>query len=208
MPSSRPHTPKTKSSQVESDCEPPRRSRKKVRRQGRIKTPHGLTAIESDGESDLEDVSGSLHTPPRPKISDVAALIEETAKVLEAVGDAQDVETYLTEDGASDEQRLKGLQEQCATIAKLLAAKIPSTRVCNSVISASSSVPSTIASYDDFFVYKAPSKYLYVNMPVEVFHGNGRLSDVKVLGFIRRKAGFPLMFALPGVSIPSLVSLP
>lgn len=200
MSPSRPRTPKNQTSSIEPE-RPRKTTKKKVKRQGRIKTPHGLIPIESDGESDVDDETGGVpQTPSKPKSSDIVALIEDTAKAIESVGDAQDVETYLAEDGELDEERLRGLQEQCSTIAKLLAAKIPSTRVCTSVISATSSVPSTIASYDDFFVYKAASKFLYVNMPVEVFRGNGRLNDVKVLGFIRRKAGFPLMFALPGWS--------
>jgi hypothetical protein len=200
MPSSRPHTPKTKESLVETE-RPPRKARKKIRRQGRVKTQTGLTTITSDSESDVDDEASSLpQNHPKPKISEIAALIEETAKAFEAVGDPQDVEAYLAEDGTFSAERLNKLREHCATISNLLAAKIAPSPASASVVTITSSIPSTIARYDDLYVYKTSSKHVYVLKPMEVFRGNGRFNEVKVLGLIRRKGGIPLMYALPGWS--------
>jgi hypothetical protein len=178
----------------------PRKAKKKPKaNRGRGKKPHGLTVVmESEDESESEnDPQGVALPVPKPKPSELVERLEETAKMLESVGDANDVEEYLIEGGTLNPEQIKSLQESCATIANLLASKAVQAPSPASTLTVTSTVPSTIVAYDDFYIY-ATLKYLYVLKPIDVFKLNNRFTEVKVLGFIRRKGGMPLMFALPG----------
>jgi len=79
--------------------------------------------------------------------------LEETAKILESVGDANDIEEYLIEGGTLNAEQIKALQESCAIIANFLASKSVQAPSLVSTFKVASTVPSTIISYDDFYVY-------------------------------------------------------
>lgn len=193
MAPSGPSTPQAKTSGVM--FERTNRSKKKIRKHTHKRAPLSLMTVETDTESEQDEEVPDL-PPPKPTSSELAGVIRETAKVLQAVGDARDIQACLT-DGTFKGDALKELHAQSSIITNLLSAKMTQSAVATSTALTISKSPSTMDRYDNFFVYRAPSQHLYVLKPLDVFKGTRSL-DTKVVGWIRWKGGFPLNYSLSG----------
>lgn len=153
----------------------------------------------SEGEDELQSGIKQARKASRRKknhAAEVLKIIEAAARALADIGGREEIATFLQTNGIEEENAIESIRKYCTTIVNLL----PESAF-RSHFSAEG-VPSTIAFYDQSFIYRASSSLLYLLRPVEVFKGNINYNRKKVFGFIRPNGSRePAMCAMPGWTV-------
>jgi hypothetical protein len=160
--------------------------------------PEVEEAGDSSSEREREDRSEvrilrKVAKGKKAQAAEILNFLGKAAAALAAIGGSEEVEAFLQANGIDEEEAIQKIRKQCIIIANLL----PRPKSLSK--DSSDGVPSTIAFYDQSFVYRASSSVLYLLQPVEVFKGTLNYNRKKVFGYLRGKGStHPLMCALPG----------
>lgn len=180
---------------------PVKNTRKKYGRKPKQKTKSqkfAKASVEEDFDNQdgpstgLRLQRGSAHNR-KVAPAELFNLLERIAIALSAIGGPEDVTEYLENGGFGSNEAVQTIQRHCNTISNLL------QQSATSQMLSGGQVPSTVAEYHKYFVYRGPSNLLYFLKPIEVLKGNALYHRRKVPGFVQEKgSSLPLMFALPG----------
>ena len=179
----------------------PKKKTSKRRGRGRLKK---VAVEEVDVASNEDELAGnrlgeqkSINPKAVAKPQKVLKALEKAASLLSTVGDAEDIETWLQDQGFGEDDRIKELQEYSSNISDLLRAKAAPPKAWNA--NKSQGTATALEPLGPFFIFRVGTKSAMLLGPVETFKGTINLTMAKTIGFVRKKGSyFPSMCAFSG----------
>ncbi|KAF4637954.1 hypothetical protein G7Y89_g103 [Cudoniella acicularis] len=121
-----------------------------------------------------------INTPRARKPSKILESLQKSAELLKPIGNAEDVEMWLQDNGFEGSEHIKDLKQSCEAICEHLRSQNPTSRE-NSKLSGKG--------FNEFFVYRDGVKNVTLLAPIHLpFKANSSNYAVKkTFGFVRRK---------------------
>jgi hypothetical protein len=130
------------------------------------------------------------HSARREKI---LKALEKAASLLAPIGDAEDIWTWIQENGLEDNITIKELEQYCSTISRFLREKSAPPKT-----SSSKKTQGTVQPLGPQYVFRDSAKSVMLLGPVETIKVNVSLAK-KTIGFVRKKGTYyPVMCAISG----------